>query len=60
MTPATSAEVTGVLAILQAIAEGILAMVGSLVDLVMSEPLLLIPIGVILLYTVISVFRKIF
>lgn len=60
MTPATEAEVTGVLAILQAIAEGILAMVGSLVELVMSQPLLLIPIGVILLYTVISVFRKIF
>ena len=60
MTPATEVEVTGVLAILQAIAEGILAMVGSLVELVMSQPLLLIPIGVILLYTVISVFRKIF
>lgn len=60
MTPATEAEVTSVLAILQTIAEGILAMVGSLVELVMSQPLLLIPIGVILLYTVISVFRKIF
>lgn len=60
MTPATTEQVTTVLNVLKAIAEGILAMVGSLVDLVMSQPLLLIPIGVILLYTVIRVFKKIF
>ena len=60
LAAATAEQITGVLDILMAIADAILGMVTSLVDLVMSQPLLLIPIGVTLLYTVINVFRRIF
>ena len=60
LAAATAEQITGVLDILKAIADAILGMVTSLVDLVMSQPLLLIPIGVTLLYTVINVFRRIF
>ena len=56
----TSADITGVLNTLKTIAEFILGMVGSIVDVVMSQPLLLIPIGVVMLRTVISVFRSLF
>lgn len=59
-TVATSAEITAVLDILKAIAEYILGMVGSVVEVVMAEPLLLIPIGVVTLRTVISIFRNLF
>lgn len=57
---ATSADITAVLGLLKTIAEYILEMVVSVVDIVMSQPLLLIPIGVITLRTVISVFRSLF
>lgn len=57
---ATSAQITAVLDVLKSIAEYILNMVGSVVTLVMSQPLLLIPIGVVMLRTVISVFRTLF
>jgi len=57
---ATSEQITAVLDVLKAIAEYILNMVGGVVDLVMSQPLLLIPIGVVTLRTVISVFRSLF
>lgn len=59
-TIATSQQITAVLDVLKAIAEYILNMVGGVVDLVMSQPLLLIPIGVVTLRTVISVFRSLF
>lgn len=59
-TVATSEQITAVLDILKAIAEYILGMVGSVVDVVMAEPLLLIPIGVVMLRTVISIFRNLF
>lgn len=54
-TIATSEQITAVLDVLKAIAEYILGMVGSVVDLVMAQPLLLIPIGVVTLRTVISI-----
>ena len=59
-TAATSESITAVLEILKTIASFILNMVASVVDLVMSQPLLLIPIGVVMLRTVISVFRSLF
>ena len=59
-TIATSEGITAVLEILKTIASFILNMVVSVVDLVMSQPLLLIPIGVVMLRTVISVFRSLF
>lgn len=60
VTAATSSDITAVLDILKAIAEYILGMIGSVVDVVMAEPLLLIPIGVVMLRTVISIFRNLF
>ena len=60
LTAATSESITAVLEILKSIATFILEMVGSVVDVVMSQPLLLIPIGVVMLRTVISVFRSLF
>ena len=60
MTAATAEGITGVLEILKTIASFILSMVGDVVTLVMAQPLLLIPIGVVMLRTVISVFRSLF
>lgn len=57
---ATTETITSVLEILKTIATFILGMVGQVVDVVMSQPLLLIPIGVVMLRTVISVFRSLF
>lgn len=59
-TVASSTDITAVLDILKTIAEYILSMVGSVVEVVMAEPLLLIPIGVVTLRTVISIFRNLF
>lgn len=59
-TVATADSITAVLEILKTIASFILNMVGSVVDVVMAQPLLLIPIGVVMLRTVISVFRSLF
>lgn len=53
-------KITEVLELLKTIASFILNMVGEVVDLVMSQPLLLIPVGVVMLRTVISVFRSLF
>lgn len=59
-TPATSEQITAVMETLKTVSEFILQMVVSVVDIVMSQPLLLIPIGVVMLRTVISVFRSLF
>ena len=59
-TAATTADITAVMEVLKSIATFILGMVGGVVDLVMSQPLLLIPVGVVMLRTVISVFRALF
>lgn len=59
-TAATVDQITGVLDILIAIAKAILGCVGDVAQLVMSQPLLLIPIGVVMLYTIIRVFKSIF
>lgn len=57
---ATSENITQVLGLLKTIVEFVLQMVVSVVDIVMSQPLLLIPIGIVMLRTVISVFRALF
>lgn len=59
-TAATSASITEVMELLKTIASFILDMVVDVVDLVMSQPLLIIPVGVVMLRTVISVFRTLF
>lgn len=58
--PTMAQKITEVLELLKTIASFILNMVGEVVDLVMSQPLLLIPVGVVMLRTVISVFRSLF
>ena len=62
MEAATSAEVTAVLDVfvLKTVVTFLFNSITALVDVVMANPLLLIPIGVILCYTVISVFKRIF
>lgn len=60
MEAATSTEVTAVLDVLKTVVTFLFNSITALVDVVMANPLLLIPIGVILCYTVISVFKRIF
>ena len=60
MEAATSTEVTAVLDVLKTVVTFLFESITALVDVVMANPLLLIPIGVILCYTVISVFKRIF
>lgn len=60
MTAATGEQITGVLTILTDIAKAILTCVSSVVELVMANPLLLIPVGVVMLYTIIRVFKALF
>lgn len=57
---ASSADVTGVLTILTDIAKAILNCVGTVVEVVMANPLLLIPVGCVMLYTIIAVFKRLF
>ena len=42
------------------IAKAILGCVGSVVEVVMANPLLLIPVGCVMLYTIIRVFKTLF
>ena len=60
MTAATGEQITGVLTILTDIAKAILGCVGDIVEVVMANPLLLIPVGVVMLYTIIRVFKALF
>lgn len=59
-TVATAATISGVLELLGTISTWILGQVNSIVGVVMANPLLLIPIGVVMLRTIISVFRSLF
>lgn len=57
---ATAADVTGVLTILKEVFKFIIDALGDIVDVIMANPLLLIPIGVVLTYTIIRVFKALF
>ena len=57
---ATADDLKAVLELLKTVSTFMLQCVGDVVDLVMAQPLLLIPIGVVLLRTVISIFRSLF
>lgn len=57
---ATAEDIKAVLTALKTIADFMLEQVTALVDLVVSQPLLLIPIGVVMVRTVISIFRSLF
>lgn len=57
---ATSADISSVLGILKTIVTWLFGCVSDVVEIVMAQPLLLIPIGVVMVYTIISVFRRLF
>ena len=59
-TAATSADITSVLDVLGTVVTWLFGKIGDVVSIVMSNPLLLIPIGVIMAYTIIKVFRRLF
>lgn len=59
-TPATSSSVTAVLEVLGAVFTYLVGKIGDLVNVIMENPLLLIPIGITLGYVIIRFFRKIF
>lgn len=59
-TGVTVAEMNGLLELLGSVFTFIIGKVSDVVDLVMANPLLLIPIGVVLLYTIIATFKRLF
>ena len=60
LTAATAEQVTQVLDLLGTVVTWLFNQITAMVNVVMENPLLLIPVGVILCYTVISVFKRIF
>ena len=60
LAAATGVEVKAVLDVLGEVVTFILEKITDVVTIVMANPLLLIPIGVIMLYTIISTFRRLF
>lgn len=60
LAAATAEDITAVVNLLKGVSTAILGMVSEVVTVVMANPLLLIPIGVVMLRTVISVFRSLF
>lgn len=59
-TAATSAQVTGVLEVLGAVFTYLVGKISDIVELIMSQPLLLIPIGITIGYVIFRFFRMIF
>lgn len=53
-------DLTAVLTVLKTVSNFILEIAVSLAQTVVSEPLLIIPIGVVMLRTAISIFRSLF
>ena len=60
VTAATSTDITSVLNTLGSVVTYLFGQLSSLVNIIMQNPLLLIPIGITLTYVVIRVFRTIF
>ena len=59
-TAATAANVTSVLEVLGAVFTYLFGKIGDIVEVIMSQPLLLIPIGITLGYVIFRFFRMIF
>ena len=57
---ATSAQVTGVLEVLGAVFTYLVGQISAIVELIMGQPLLLIPIGITIGYVIFRFFRMIF
>lgn len=60
LTAATSTQINGVLDILVGIARALFTAVGDVVTMVMAYPLLLIPVGVVMAYSIVKLFKYIF
>ena len=60
LTAATAADIQSVLGILGEVFTFLIGKIGDVVTVVMENPLLLIPIGVVLAYTIIKMFRSLF
>lgn len=60
LAAATAADIQSVLAVLGEVFTFLIGKIGDVVTVVMENPLLLIPIGVILGYTIIAMFRNLF
>ena len=59
-TAATAEQISGVLEVLKTVFDFIIESLGTIVEVIMANPLLLIPIGVVLTYTIIRVFKALF
>ena len=59
-TAASAEQITSVLNVLKVVFEFIIESLGAIVEVIMANPLLLIPIGVVLTYTIIRVFKALF
>lgn len=57
---ATSTQVTAVLEVLGAVFTYLVGKIGDIVELIMGQPLLLIPIGITIGYAIFRFFRMIF
>lgn len=57
---ASTTDITTVLDTLKSVFTFLMGQIGTLVDLVMSQPLLLIPIGITISFVVIRFFKSIF
>ena len=60
LTAATSAQIEATLGILTNVAKSLFTCVGWVVEMVMAYPLLLIPIGVVMAYSIVKLFKYIF
>ena len=58
-TPVTN-DISSILTALGQVTTFLIGKMSDMVDLVLAQPLLLIPIGVVLTLTVVSIFKKIF
>lgn len=52
------ADISAVLALFTPVIDFILAAVGDVIDVILAQPLLLIPIAVVMLFTIIATFRR--
>lgn len=59
-TPATASQITAVLEVLGAVFTYLVGKISDIVDLIMGQPLLLIPIGITIGYVIFRFFRMIF
>lgn len=60
MPQATTEQVGSVLTLLTDISEVMFSSIGTVVEIVMSQPLLLIPIGIVMSYSIVKLFKYIF